>query len=145
MPYFIYWFIKPAPHFVFDIALAGMRIAIGILALLHGYPKLMGGIAGWQSLGAMAMNPLGIYFLPTLWGGLAACTEFFGGIALILGLGVRPASLFLAIMMVVAAHWHIQKGDYFQVYSFSLTLIVVYIFFFIIGGDLFSLDYYLTK
>lgn len=119
-----------------------MRIGIGLLTVIHGIPKIKGGVDTWKSLGS-AVNPLGIYFLPIIWGFLAACAEFFGGIALILGLGTRLASLALAIMMFVAAVWHIERGDKFTVYSFALSLMVVFLTWVIIGGGPFSLDRYL--
>ncbi len=126
-------------------ALVFLRIGIGILTIPHGYPKLMGGVAGWEKIGETFMFPLGIYFLPVMWGFVGACTEFFGGIALVLGLGTRIASVFLTVMMCIATAWHIQRGDVFNVYSFPLSLAVVYVAFIALGGGIFSLDHYLTK
>ncbi len=123
------------------VVLAGMRIGIGLLTMIHGYPKIVGGVAMWRELGTF-VNPLGIYFLPIMWGFLGACTEFFGGILLILGTGTRIASLALIIMMFVAVSWHLSRGDSYNIYSFPLSLMIVYTSFLIIGGDIFSLDYY---
>lgn len=144
MNYFLGILISPASPTWVQIALTLLRIGIGILTMFHGLPKLMGGVAGWHDLGVMFMAPLGITFLPTMWGFLGTCTEFFGGILLILGLGMRVANLALIIMMAIATAWHLHHGDPFNVYSFPLSLIVVYASFFIMGGNYFSLDYYIA-
>lgn len=141
---FLLYLLQPASAEMVQLGLCIMRIGIGLLTLGHGIPKIVGGIATWQSLG-MAMNNVGIYFLPIFWGFLGASTEFFGGIALVLGLGTRIASFFLTLMMVVAFFFHYHKGDTFQVYSFALTMIIIFMSFFIIGAGKYSLDYYLTR
>lgn len=121
-----------------------LRIAIGFLTMLHGFPKIMSGASGWQSLGGV-MAIFGIHFLPTMWGCIAACTEFFGGIALMIGLGTRVAAFFNVIMMFVALGMHLQKKDPFTIYSFALTMIVVFMFLLFAGSGPLSLDSYLYK
>lgn len=140
----LYSIIKPGSPERVQQALCFLRIGIGVLTFLHGVPKIMGGVATWQQLGTF-MYPLGIYFLPVMWGFLGACAEFFGGISLVFGLGTRFSSLCLTFMMFVATVWHIHKGDPFNVYSFPLSLIVVYLAFVISGSDKYSLDYYFSK
>lgn len=125
-------------------ALLFLRVGIGFLSVCHGMPKFMGGTEQWQQLG-MAMNSLGIHFLPVMWGFAAAVTEFFGGIALTLGIGTRLVALLEALAMIVAFIMHFRKGDPFTVYSFALTLIIVFITFIIIGGGKYSLDHRLHK
>jgi len=73
-------------------------------------------MAGWKKLNAIEATAawfgndqwgLGLPF-PELLTWLVALTEFFGGIALIVGLGVRVVALILFVTMVVAgytAHW----------------------------------------
>ena len=73
-------------------------------------------IAGWGKLAAL--DDTAYYFgeylgmpFPMLMAFLAGATEFFGGIALVFGVGVRLWALPLAITMLVAAataHW--QNG-----------------------------------
>ncbi len=141
---FLFEFIKPASPFLIESALCFLRVSMGILSIGHGYPKLMGGMQSWKSLGMLIQN-VGFTFWPTIWGFLGASIEFFGGILLIIGLGTRFASLCLVLMMVVAAAFHIQKGDSFQVYSFSISLMTVFITFLLVGGGKYSLDYYLIN
>lgn len=133
----------PATPALINLGLLVLRVGIGILSIFHGAPKIMGGTSAWYDLGKMAMSPLGITFFYTFWGLMAAITEFFGGIALVLGFGMRLVNALLVITMIIAAYWHIQKGDDFMIYSFALSLIVVHVALCIIGGDQYSLDYYL--
>lgn len=126
-------------------ALFILRVTIGLLTIGHGYPKIIGGLEGWHQLGETFMYPLGIKFLPTMWGFLGAVTEFIGGIMLVLGLGTRIASFALIVMMIIATAWHIQKGDHFNVYSFPLSLVFVFLAFLIIGGDNYSLDFFIAE
>ena len=74
--------------------------------ILHGEGKMFGGPEKWLKLGG-AMENVGITFLPTFWGFMAAFAEFGGGILLVLGLLFRPACLIMFITMFVAAsvHW----------------------------------------
>ncbi len=78
-------------------------------------------------------------------GFVGACTEFFGGIALICGFLTRLASIFLTAMMFVATVWHIDRGDNFNLYSFPLSLMLLYVTYVIMGSDAYSLDAYLAK
>jgi putative oxidoreductase len=112
--------------------------------MFHGLPK-MTGFKTWNNLGTTFMYPLGIKFLPTLWGFLGAITEFGGGILLALGLATRISATALIIMMFVAVSWHLKKRDSFIIYSFPLTLIFVYMTFLLIGGGTFSFDNYLAQ
>ena len=102
----------------------------------------MGGLEEWHVLGLMTRS-VGITFWPTMWGFLGACTEFFGGIALVLGLGTRIAAASLVIMMFIAFKMHYDKGDSFMVYSLALTCLVVYAAYVVLGGGRCSIDSYL--
>ena len=62
-----------------DIALLILRVGIGIMFILHGYPKMMGGMEKWILLGSYGMSSLGIDYFPAFWGFMSAFSEFFGG------------------------------------------------------------------
>ena len=141
---FLQLILTPASPAFVEFALLFMRISLGIITVLHGVPKIMGGIPMWQQLGTF-VYPMSIYFLPVMWGFLGAATEFFGGIMLTIGFGTRIASLALVFMMIVATVWHIDRNDSFNLYSYPLTLIFIYFAFFIMGAGAFSLDYFLSK
>lgn len=87
-----------------------LRVSMGILFILHGvYLKAMvfgmeGATGYFASLG-----------LPAWWGWVAMLYETIGGIALILGIGVRWVSIFLGVHLLAAAwfgHW--ANGWLFQ-------------------------------
>ena len=72
------------------------RILLGGIFVISGYGKLMGLAAFAASLeskgvpGASALAPLG------------ACVEFFGGLAIVLGVEVRSAALLMIGFVIVA-------------------------------------------
>lgn len=71
-----------------------IRLAFGIYMAYYGFPKFFSGPTGWQNLG-YALAPLGITFLPVVWGFLLAAIEFIGGCCLALGMLYRGASFLL--------------------------------------------------
>ncbi|NOZ03708.1 MAG: DoxX family membrane protein [FCB group bacterium] len=84
---------------------------MGIMFVLHGYPKLFGGVATWADIGAKGVGSFGLELHYAFWGFLAAISEFGGGILLILGLFFRIALIFLLLTMVAAAGFHIITGQ----------------------------------
>lgn len=82
-----------------DIALLVLRVAAGVIFVLHGYGKLFGGQPGMEGFTKMVM---GIGFpMPVFFAYAAALSEFLGGIALILGIFPRVATFFLGCVMLV--------------------------------------------
>ena len=74
---------------------------------------------------------------------LAGGAEFFGGLALLLGLLVRPASVALAFAMLVAIFTvHIDKGLFMSNngYEYGLALLAVAVALLISGAGRASLD-----
>ena len=139
---YLAYILKPVSLDVLHAALLFLRVSVGLIMTVHGLGKLRAGTETWRSVGS-AMSYFGINFLHLFWGLLAALTEFFGGIALALGLLTRVASFLLTIVMVVACRMHIKMGDQFRVYSCALTLLAVFITFVVIGGGALSLDHFL--
>lgn len=92
-----------------DVGLLILRLGVGTMFMVHGYPKMFTPDK-WPKLGK-AMATFGIEVFPTFWGFMAAFSEFFGGLAFALGLFFLPASALLAFTMVVAAAMHLNKGD----------------------------------
>jgi putative oxidoreductase len=127
-----------------DLGLLILRIGLGLIFVAHGYPKIVGGIEKWQMIGT-AMSNLGITFMPAFWGFAAACSEFFGGICFMLGLGMRIAIFFLSCVMMVAFVFHMNNGDPFTVYSHPLSLLIVFISLFFMGAGNYSFGYMLSK
>ncbi|MNT61109.1 putative oxidoreductase MhqP [compost metagenome] len=103
-----------------------LRIFVGIIFAAHGSQKLFGMFGGYGIAGtAQYMESLGLapgQLMATLAGG----TEFFGGLALIVGLLVRPAALGLAFLSLVAIFSvHIGNGLFManNGYEFALALL----------------------
>ncbi|MBN3040391.1 MAG: DoxX family protein [Candidatus Omnitrophica bacterium] len=117
-----------------------LRAGIGIMFIMHGFPKIAAGYEKWSSLG-MAMTNLGISFAPAFWGFMAAFSEFGGGILLIIGFLTRAASGFMAFTMLVASLLLINKGNGVMAASQPIELFVVFLSLVFIGAGKFSLDY----
>ena len=96
-----------------------LRIGIGIIFIIHGWPKLMGGVETWTQLGS-TMSMVGITFAPSFWGFMAAAAEAIGGLFIIVGLLHRPVALMLIGTMIVAVIMHVTAGDSFGIYSNAL-------------------------
>lgn len=122
-----------------DAGLLLMRLGLGVLFIMHGAPKIMGGPALWTKLGG-AMKTVGIDFAPAFWGFMAAFAECFGGIFLILGLFFRPACILLAITMTIATMTFAERKDFFKAGSHPMALGVVFYSLILIGPGRFSID-----
>ena len=116
-----------------------IRVCIGIVFMLHGYPKMFGGIIKWAELGATGMSSIGVDFILPFWGFMAAFSKFIGGICLVLGLFFRPAALLIFITMVFAALFHITSGKGSPASAIQLGVIVSALF--ISGPGKYSLDH----
>lgn len=128
-----------------DNSLAGLalRIPAGIIFVAHGAQKLFGSFGGYGLEGTgqwMASIGLEPGFLMALGAGSA---EFFGGIALLIGLLTRPAAVVLAFTMIVAILTvHISNGLFMSNngYEFGLSLLAISVALAFSGGGRFSLD-----
>lgn len=128
-----------------DNSLAGLalRIPAGIIFAAHGAQKLFGWFGGYGLEGTGGwMDSIGLSpgYLMAL---LAGSAEFFGGIALLLGLLTRPAALMLAVTMLVAIFSvHIDKGLFMSNngYEFGLSLLAISVALVINGAGAVSLD-----
>jgi putative oxidoreductase len=121
------------------IGLTIIRIGLGIIFMVHGIPKLLGGPQTWMWLGSQ-MKHIGITFAPTLWGFLAACTESIGGFMLLAGLGTRLAAFGISCVMIVALFMHYHQGDAFSIIAHPLSILIVMIGLFIAGSAKWSVD-----
>lgn len=121
-----------------DLGLLVMRLGLGIFMMVHGAPKMMGGVEKWTKIGG-AMENIGITFLPAFWGFMAAFAEFIGGLCLILGAFMPISLALLASTMLIAASMHLRK-DGLSDASHALELLFVFIGLFFTGAGKYSLD-----
>jgi putative oxidoreductase len=120
-----------------------LRIVVGVIFAAHGSQKLFGLFGGYGLAGtAQWMESIGLtpgYLMATLAGG----TEFFAGLALIIGLLTRPAALGLAFLSLVAIFSvHIGNGLFManNGYEFALALLAGSISVLIEGAGKLSVD-----
>lgn len=105
-----------------------LRIIAGITFAAHGSQKLFGWFGGYGLAGvAQWMESIGLApgYLMAL---MAGSAEFFGGVALIIGLLVRPAAAVLAVTMLVAIFTvHLANGFFMSNngYEFALALLAI--------------------
>ena len=83
-----------------SVGLLVLRLAAGIIFVMHGYGKLFGNAPGMTAFTGM-VDKIG-FPMPAFFAYLGALVEFLGGIALILGVWVPVASALLFVFMLVA-------------------------------------------
>ena len=111
------------------IGIGILRVITGIVFAAHGYQKLfVYGMAGVQGAFATMGAPM-----PMVTGPLVALLEFFGGLALIVGLLTRLAALGLALDMLgailivrLAGGFYMPKGYEFELMLFAASLAVAF-------------------
>lgn len=120
-----------------------LRIPVGIIFAAHGAQKLFGSFGGHglegtgQWMASIGLEPG--YLMALLAGG----AEFFGGLALLAGLLVRPAAAVLAVTMLVAIFTvHIGNGLFMSNggYEFGLALLAITVALVFSGGGALSVD-----
>ncbi|OUJ74294.1 DoxX family protein [Hymenobacter crusticola] len=122
-----------------DLGLLLLRIGIGIMFSIHGYPKLIGGPEKWAEIGGV-MGMFGISASPVAWGFLAAAAEAIGGQLLAFGLFFRLACVLLLGTMIVATAMHLLKGDDFNTYSHALESAFLFLGLLFAGPGKYSVD-----
>jgi putative oxidoreductase len=125
-----------------------LRVPAGIIFAAHGAQKLFGWFGGYGLEGTgQWMDSIGLTpgLLMAL---LAGAVEFFGGLALIAGLLVRPTAAALAVTMLVAIFSvHLDKGLFVAKngYEFALALLGITAALAISGAGRGSIDQKLSQ
>ncbi|MES2977954.1 MAG: DoxX family protein [Pseudomonadota bacterium] len=125
-----------------------LRVPLGLIFIAHGAQKLFGWFGGYGLEGTgqwMASVGLAPGYLMAL---LAGSAEFFGGIALVLGLLVRPAAAALAFAMLVAIFSvHLDKGLFVanNGYEYGLALAAAALSLVVSGAGRASMDAALVR
>ena len=135
--------LRSATQRQIDTALTVLRVILGVTFIMHGGQKLF--VYGFDGV-AGAFGQMGIP-APGLLGPFVALVEFFGGIAIVLGLLTRLAALGVGATMVVAILTVHLKAGFFNPggVEFPLSLLGTAIALAITGAGSFSLDALLAK
>lgn len=120
-----------------------LRVGLGLALLPHGAQKLFGWFGGYGLEGTgQWMDSIGLH-PGMLMAALAGGAEFFGGLALLLGLLTRPAAALTAFTMLVAifsVHWSsgffLSNGGY----EYAFVLLLASLSLLVSGGGRFSVD-----
>lgn len=126
-----------------------VRVALGVIFFAHGAQKLFGWFGGPGLRGTIGYFQQALGIPPAL-AVLAALTECFGGLAVLLGVLVRPAALGLIVNMLVAIatvhwphgfflNWSLEQGKGHG-YEFNLALIGLATAVLLGGAGAFSID-----
>lgn len=125
-----------------------LRVPVGIIFAAHGAQKLFGWFGGYGLAGTGGwMESIGL--APgVLMAFLAGSAEFFGGIALVIGLLTRPAAAVLAVTMLVAIFAvHFENGLFMSNngYEFGLALLAASVSLLFSGAGKASMDSALSR
>lgn len=123
---------------IFNLLLLVLGIAMAILMLKHGIPKLQRLLSGDLRFS----NPIGLGSVPSLI--LTVFAEVICSILIGLGLGTRLATVPLIITMAVilfVVHGNQPLSEHYNV----LLFLIGYIILLVTGSGKYSLDYYLQR
>lgn len=135
-----------------DVALTILRLVLGVVFFAHGAQKMLGWFGGFGFHGTMGFfEHLG---MPAPVALLIICTEFFGGMGLIVGLLTRIAALGIGVEMIGAIfmvhlpngffmNWYgTQKGEGFEYHLLAIAVAAALL---LRGAGAFSVDRALSQ
>jgi len=127
-----------------DLGIALLRLAIGLVLLVHGAGKLLGVGPTATDLAQFAgfLGSLGVP-LPSVFAPVVGVVETVGGLFVLVGVATRYAAVLIAADMLVATVLvHLPRG--FSVsnggYEFTLTLFLVSLSLVFLGPGAFSIE-----
>lgn len=123
-------------------ALPLLRFCVGLWFVPHGMQKLFGAFGGGGIAGTAGFLESVGYTMPTFWTVVIALLEFFGGLALAVGLLTRPVALAFFIFMINAVLFHWGNGFFWTDAGWEYPALwgIVALVFVIHGGGNLSVD-----
>jgi putative oxidoreductase len=135
-----------------DVTLTFLRLVLGVVFFAHGAQKMLGWFGGFGFHATIGFfTHIG---MPAAVAFLIICTEFFGGLGLIVGFLTRIAALGIGVEMIGAIFLvHLQNGFFMnwtgtqkgEGYEYHLLAIAVAAVLLLRGAGAFSVDRALTK
>jgi putative oxidoreductase len=135
-----------------DVSLTTLRVVLGVVFFAHGAQKMLGWFGGYGFQGTMGFfEHMG---MPAPVAFLVICTEFFGGLGLIVGLLTRIAALGIGVEMIGAIflvhlpngffmNWSgTQKGEGIEYHLLAIAVAAALL---LRGAGAFSADRALSK
>jgi putative oxidoreductase len=135
-----------------DVAPLIARVAAGVVMFPHGAQKVLGWFGGPGFAGVIGMFQQTLH-IPTAIAVLDPIAEFFGALALIIGLLSRVAAFgILCVMLVAVAFVHYPNGflmnwtgqQHGEGYEFHVLMMALCLIVIIKGGGAWSVDRALT-
>ena len=112
-----------------------LRLALGAIFITHGWMKLRNLKQTSSNFEAMGFRPAGFF------GKIATYLEFFGGIAIVLGLAVGPVSVLFILEFIVILGWRFSKRmPFIGGWELDLLILAAAIALFALGAGAFSID-----
>lgn len=110
------------------------RLIVGVVMVYYGWPKVRDPRKNAKDFEDIGFRP------GMLWGSVVLIVEFFGGVALILGIFVPAATALFGFEMLIGAIWKVTKaGKRFPDYSYDLLLSALCLVFLAFGPGAFAL------
>jgi uncharacterized membrane protein YphA (DoxX/SURF4 family) len=110
-----------------------VRVVLGVSMIYYGWPKI-------RDLKSNAKDFMEMGFRPgIMWGTLIAFVEFFGGIAVLLGLFAELAAGLFGFQMMSGTFWKLKIGKPFTDFSYDLQLFGLCVVIMSLGSGAFGL------
>lgn len=122
-----------------DIGLLFLRVGVGVMMVIHGWPKLAGGIHEWEKLGR-ATSAFGINLFPEFWGFASAMVETIGGILIVIGWYFRPIAILMTFNFLVATVQMFKTSNQFIEWSRPAEMLILFFSLIFIGAGKYSVD-----
>lgn len=130
-----------------DSGETAVRVITGAFLVPHGAQKLFGWFGGYglEATGQYFESQMGFYngYLAALGAG---SVEFFGGLALALGLFTRSAALAITVMLLIASTFHLGAGFFWTAggWEYPILWAALAFSYALKGGGKYSIDHLLS-